>query len=212
MLVVAAAAVALFAWRLGLFSRFSDSASLARWIADAGPWGHLGFVVGYTVLHPIGVPGTVFVVAAPLIWPWPTAFALSMVGTTTASVVAFSAARLLAKEWVAARIPRRLRRYDLALERHAFETVVVLRLVLWMPLPLHAFFAVSRVGFWTHLWGSVLGYVPPLLVVSYFGASVFDARGRLQPGAWPILGALVAASFCVALLARLWARHRARAH
>lgn len=209
-LVAAAILIAFAAWRSGFFARLSDPASLAAWIADAGPWGYAGFVFAYTVLHPIGVPGTVFVVAAPLIWPWPQAFLLSMIGTTSASVVAFSAARFLARGWVAERIPARLRRYDVALERHAFETVVILRLVLWMPQALHAFFAVSRVGFWTHLFGSMLGYIPPLLVVSVYGASVFDASGSLQPGAWPILLGLVAASSIVAFLAHLWGKHRMR--
>ena len=30
------------------------------------------------MLQPFGLPGTVFVFAAPLIWPWPVAFGLSM--------------------------------------------------------------------------------------------------------------------------------------
>jgi hypothetical protein len=90
------------------------------------------FVLAYALLQPFGVPGTIFVVAAPLIWPWPAAFAVSMAGTMAASVVGFSFARFVARDWVSARIPARLRRYDEAIARHAFTTVVVLRLVLWV--------------------------------------------------------------------------------
>lgn len=179
---------------------------MARTLVEMGAWGYLAFVVAYTLLQPFGVPGTVFVVAAPLIWPWPTAFALSMVGTMAASVVGFSFARFVAKDWVAARVPARLRKYDAALERSAFQTVIVLRLILWMPQVLHFFFGVSKVGFWTHFWGSFIGYIPPLLLVSYLGAEMFDSSGNFRLTAWPALAALLVASVLIALLARARAR------
>ena len=147
------------------------------------------------MLQPFGVPGTVFVVAAPLIWPWPIAFALSMVGTMSASVVGFSFARFVARDWVAQRIPARFRGYDEALERRAFLTVFTLRLIFWMPQVLHAFFGISRVRFWTHFWGSAAGYVLPLLVVSYFGPTVLDAARAAPPSVWigvALAGAAVA--------------------
>ena len=74
----------------GLLQRFGDPQGLARTLVDLGPWGYAAFIGAYTLLQPFGVPGTVFIVAAPLIWPWPVAFGLSMVGTMCASVVGFS--------------------------------------------------------------------------------------------------------------------------
>src|SRR5262245_19826217 len=126
------------AWYLGVFARVAEPKALAETLIQMGAWGYLAFIVAYTVLQPFGVPGTIFVVAAPLIWPWQTAFALSMIGTMSASVVGFSFARFVAKDWVSARIPARLRKYDESLERNAFQTVVVLRLIFWMPQALHA--------------------------------------------------------------------------
>ena len=196
------------AYRSGIFTLITDPNTLARTLVATGPWGYLAFVAAYTVLQPFGVPGTVFIVAAPLIWPWQTAFVLSMTGTMSASVLGFAFARFVARDWVAARIPARLRKYDDALERNAFQTVVLLRLILWMPQALHAFFGVSKVGFWTHFWGSLLGYVPPLLVVSYFGGEMFDAAGRMRPGAWPIMAGLLVASLLLAVIARAWERGR----
>lgn len=196
------------AWRSGVFASLGEPRALGDALVAMGGWGYLAFIVAYAVLQPFGVPGTVFIIAAPLIWPWHVAFALSMVGTMLASVVGFSFARFVARDWVSARIPARLRTYDEALERHAFETVVVLRLIFWMPQVLHSFFGVSKVGFWTHFWGSLVGYVPPLLLVSYLGASMFDASGRMQPAAWPILAGMLAASLAIATLARAWARRR----
>ena len=196
------------AWYFDVFARVGEPRALVQALVELGAWGYLAFLVAYTVLQPFGVPGTIFIVAAPLIWPWPVAFALSMVGTMSASVVGFSFARFIARDWVSARIPAGLRKYDAALERSAFQTVVVLRLILWMPQVLHSFFGVSKVGFWTHFWGSLAGYVPPLLLVSYLGAEMFDASGTMQPAAWPIMAALLVASLVVAVLARAWERRR----
>lgn len=210
-LVAAVAVVLAAAWALGVFDLVGEPKVLAEALVGLGVAGYLAFVVAYAVLQPFGVPGTIFVTAAPLIWPWPTAFALSMTGTMAASVIGFSFARFLARDWVSTRIPQRLRRYDEALERNAFQTVVLLRLVLWMPPPLHWFFGISRVGFGTHFWGSLVGYAPPLLAVSFFAAQIFDGSGHLQPGAWPLLAGLAAASLVVALLARAWSKRSARA-
>ncbi len=197
------------AYHFGVFARVAQPKALAETLVEMGAWGYLAFIVAYTVLQPFGVPGTIFIVAAPLIWPWKTAFALSMLGTMGASVVGFSFARFMAKDWVSARIPARLRKYDEALERSAFRTVVVLRLIFWMPQALHFFFGVSKVRFWTHFWGSFVGYVPPLLLVSYLGGVMFDASGHLQPAAWPILAGLLIASLLIAVLARIYERRRA---
>jgi uncharacterized membrane protein YdjX (TVP38/TMEM64 family) len=208
---VALAAVALLlAYRFGLFEELAEPRQLARSLVAMGAWGYVAFILSYTVLQPFGVPGTVFIVAAPLIWPWPVAFALSMAGTMAASVVGFSFARFVARDWISARIPARFRKYDDALEHKAFRTVVVLRLLFWMPQVLHSSLGVSKVPFWTHFWGSLLGYLPPLFVVSFLGAEIFDASGRMQPRAWPIMGALLAASLLLVALLRYYDK-RARA-
>jgi uncharacterized membrane protein YdjX (TVP38/TMEM64 family) len=176
------------AQRLGVFGEFDDPARATATLVQLGPWGYLAFVAAFAALQPFGIPGTVFVVAAPLIWPWPLAFGLSMTGTMLASIVGFSFARLMAREWVSRAIPARFRRYDDALARQGFRTVFLLRLVFWMPPLLHAFFGVSKVRFWTHFWGSFLGYLLPLFLMSFFGQALFDAMRRAPASAWVALG------------------------
>ncbi len=176
------------AQRLGLFHRFADPAGVARTLVEIGPWGYVAFIVAYAVLQPFGVPGTVFIVAAPLIWAWPVAFALSMTGTMAASVVGFSFARFVARDWLSSRVPARFQKYDEALAARAYTTVFVLRLVFWMPPLLHVFFGVSRVRFWTHFWGSFVGYLLPLFLVSFFGQALFDVLKSAPAKAWIELG------------------------
>ena len=182
--VVVVLALLVLAQRLGVFEQFGDPERVRQTLVELGPWGYVAFVVAYAALQPFGVPGTVFIMAAPLIWPWPVAFALSMAGTMAASVVGFSFSRFVARDWVSTRIPERFRKYEDALARRAFRTVFILRLVFWMPPLLHAFFGVSKVRFSTHFWGSFAGYILPLLLVSFFGERLFDAMKHAPPAVW----------------------------
>ncbi len=193
------------AQRFGVFEQLRDPAQLTRTLVELGPWGYLAFVVAYATLQPFGVPGTVFVMAAALIWPWPIAFVLSMIGTMAASSVGFSFARFVARDWVVGIIPARFKKYDEALERRAFATVFTLRIVFWMPPLLHAFFGVSKVRFWTHFWASFLGYLLPLFLMSFFGQKLFDALKQAPTTAWVGLGIGVAA---IALGTFLFRRRR----
>jgi len=207
--VVAAAVVVLglaAAYHFGVFGDVRDPTSLAQMLVGAGAWGYFAFVLAYALLQPFGVPGTVFIVAAPLIWPWQTAFGLSLVGTMAASVIGFSFARFMARDFVAARIPARFRKYDEALKRNAFRTVFLLRLIFWMPQVLHSFLGVSKVPFWTHFWASLLGYVPPLFLISFFGAEMIDRNGSLQPKALPVMGGLLLASLLLMTIMRRYER------
>jgi len=203
--VIAVVAMLLVAQQTGLLAQFADPARARAALNAMGPWGYVAFVLAYALLQPFGVPGTVFIMVAPLIWRWPVAFALSMVGTMAASVVGFSFARFVARDWMTKRIPPRIARYNEALEKRAFATVFALRLFFWMPPWLHAFFGVSKVSFSTHFWASLLGYVLPLLATAYFGERFFTFMRNAPPSTWV---AMIAAWLTVALI--VWAARRHR--
>ena len=189
--VVGVVTMLLIAQRLGVFHQFGDPKRLQQTLIALGPWGYVAFIASYALLQPFGLPGTVFIFAAPLIWPWPIAFALSMAGTMAASVVGFTFARFVARDWISQRIPARFRKYEDRLAHRGFTTVALLRLIFWMPPLLHAFFGVSKVRFWTHFVASFVGYLLPLFLVSYFGERLFDAVRRMPLAAWLAIGAVV---------------------
>ena len=189
LLVFAVVLLLVVAQRFGVLAALSEPAQLREWIVERGAYGQLAFVVAFALLQPFGVPGTIFVLVAPILWPWQEAFALSMAGTMAASVIGFSFSRFVARDWVSARIPERFRRYEEALERRAFATVVTLRFLLWMPQALHAFFGVSRVPFWTHFWGSLVGYTLPLLATAFFGERLFEFFANVPSQVWVTVGA-----------------------
>jgi uncharacterized membrane protein YdjX (TVP38/TMEM64 family) len=182
--VVAVLAMLFVAYELGVFEHLRNPAALAQSLVAMGAWGYVAFVVTYAAVQPFGVPGTIFVFCAALIWPWPIAFALSMIGTMAASIIGFSFARFVARDWISRRIPAQFKKYDEALARRAFVTVIVMRLVFWMPPLLHAFFGVSKVRFWTHVWGSLIGYIIPLFLMSFFGQKLWDILKGLPTSVW----------------------------
>lgn len=188
----------LAAQQTGLLRLFTEPARTKQLLLELGPWGYLAFILAYAVLQPFGVPGTVFILVAPLIWPWPVAFALSMAGTMAASVVGFSFARFVARDWVSERIPARFRAYNDALEKRGFTTVVTLRFLFWMPPLLHAFFGISRVPFWTHFWGSAVGYILPLLATAYFGERFFEWMRTAPPWVWGVVVLVIATAIFTA--------------
>jgi uncharacterized membrane protein YdjX (TVP38/TMEM64 family) len=204
--VLAAILVVVLAWRLGVFHAAEDPRHLANELVALGVWGYVAFVVAYAALQPFGLPGTVFVFAAPLIWPWPVAFGLSMTGTMAATSIGFLFSRFVARDWLAPRIPQAFKKYDEALERRAFATVFTLRFIFWMPPLLHAFFGISKVRFWTHFWGSFVGYLVPLFLVSYFGERVVVWMKNASPTTWALVGL-----GAVAIGAIWWLRKRSAA-
>jgi uncharacterized membrane protein YdjX (TVP38/TMEM64 family) len=195
---------------LGLFRHLGEPAKMAAAIAGLGGWGYAAFVLAYALIEPFGLPGTVFIMAAPLVWPWPLAFALSMVGTMAASVVGFFVARFVARDWVTPRIPARFRRYEKQLAERGFATVFTLRIIFWMAPLLHAFLGISPVSFTTYFWGSLAGYVVPLLAVSFYGPRVFAAARAIPLSVWAV-AAGVAVVVGAALLIGARARRDVRA-
>ena len=171
-LAVLAAALGLLigAWRLGVFQLLKDPAHVKALLLESGSLGFLVYVVAFAVLQPISpMPGVVFIVAASLVWPPPVAIALSMVGSTLAAVNGFWFARYLARDWVEQWIPDKLRKYDEHLATRGFLTVVALRLFFWTNQGLNFLFGLSRVGFTTHLVGTVVAFVPVVIALTYLG-------------------------------------------
>jgi uncharacterized membrane protein YdjX (TVP38/TMEM64 family) len=181
------------AHRFGVLAAFAEPGRIKETLVGLGALGGLVYVGAFTVLQPFGIPGTVFIVAAPLVWPWPVAFALSMVATMAASVVGFSFARYVGRDFFREKVFARFARYEEAIENRAFATVFLLRFIFWMPQWLHVLFGVSSVSFSTHFWGSLAGYALPIFLMSYFGRALFEALRTLPPSSWLVIGAAAAA-------------------
>lgn len=185
-IAVAAAIAASFAWVYvsGAYERF-DPVQLRDWVRDAGPWGGLLFVASYSVLQPFGVNGLVFLLSAPLIWNPTEAFLLNWAGTIGTGLFSFAGARFFVRDWLQARLPARVRRFDERLQTNGFRTVLLLRLVFYTTPSVQWALGVSRVHFGPFLVASVLGVAPFTLGTTLVGIRVAAWLEAHPVSTWP---------------------------
>ena len=79
---------------------------------------------------------------------------------------------------------------------------MTLRFIFWMPQVLHTFLGISKVPFWTHFWGSFVGYLLPLLFTAYFGEKLFLVMRDAPPSAWFVAGLATIAIITTYVLVR----------
>lgn len=205
-LVVVSALVVIAAWRLGLFELFSDPERLKTTLLGMGVAGYLVFLAAFAIMQPVGVPGVVFVVGATYVWPKPIAFALSLLGSLIASTVGFLFARFIARDWIAEKLPPRLRVWDDRIARNGLWTAAVLRIVFFMNPLIHGLFGVSRVRYLTYVGGSALGYAPGLVVVVWASGSAMDYLREQEPARLLPWVGLVVVVFALFRGVRWWRR------
>jgi len=168
-LVVLAAAIALLT--SDAVASLSAAAIRSQLLA-LGAWGPVLFVLAFALLQPLGIAAHVFIVAASLVWGPVPGLLLSWVGALAASSTSFWFARWMGHEWVQARLPAKLQRWDARLATHGFRTVLVMRLLLFTFGPMQLMLGVSQVRFASYLAASALGLLPMIALDSFVGAGV----------------------------------------
>jgi uncharacterized membrane protein YdjX (TVP38/TMEM64 family) len=158
-----------------IFSGVLDEFSLektAQWVRSFGTWGFVVFLLAFTFIQPIGVSGHTFVLAAALVWPPQLAFVLSLVGALGSSLVNVAFARWVAFDWVQARIPERLRKYERWLTERGLWGVIVFRLLTFTMHPAQLLMGVMRVPLPRLILGTLIGFAPIVAVDVWFGGEL----------------------------------------
>ncbi len=197
----------------GTYERF-DPDSMRVWIRDAGGWGAALFVISYSCMQPLGVPGLVFLLTAPLIWSPTEAFLLNWLGTAGTGLFSFAAARFIIRDWVQTRLPARVRRFDDRLHSRGFMTVLLLRAVFYTSPSVQYALGVSRVRFGPFLLGTILGVAPFTLLMTLLGIRINAWLDKHPISSWPwaqigpliVLGAVLLAAVATLALRRWRAR------
>ena len=202
-LLVAVGLMLAAAQQLGLFDLLRDGERLTEALRSQGAWGYALYVLSFALLEPFFVPGVLFVIPAAMVWPLPLAFALSLLGSIGAGIVGFGFARFLAREWVSQRIPERLHRWDERLEHRGLQTVILVRLLLFLMPLAHWALGVSRVRFTPFVFGTAVGFVPGIAVLTYLGEGIADwISGRSSGGFSLVAGGAVALYLGLRLMRR----------
>ena len=195
--VAASLAVALLlavAWRSGALSLFADPERMRDLLRGQGAYGYVVFVGAFAILQALGIPMMAFVVGATYVWPKPIAFALSVAGVLGSSSLGFGFARFVAREWIAQRLPPRMRGVDQKVGERAFATIFVMRLVFWGNPIVHALFGISKVRFSQYFFASLAAYVPIIAAGVWASSYAIDFIKDRPLSEWLPWAALVVAA------------------
>lgn len=210
MLAMVAVGLVVTSWQTGLFSLIADPPRLREVLREMGAGGYAVFLLAFTFLSPFGLPGIAFVIAAAYIWPGFVAYVLSVAGALGASIVGFLFARFIARDWVASRLPPRLKKYDAWIEKRGWIAAAGLRAIFLMHPLLHASFGVSRIGMLPYVLGCTLGYLPSLAVVTWASGGALDyLKSQPKERFIAIAVGLLALELTRRLVTWWWRRRRA---
>lgn len=172
--ILAVAAVAALVAGL-LLSGALDAFSLektAAWVRSFGALGFVVFLLAFAFIQPLGVSGHTFVLAGALVWPAGIAFTLGLLGALGSALVNVAFVRNVAFDWVQARIPERLRRYERWLTHNGLWGVVVFRLLTFTLHPAQLLISVVRVPLARLIIGTVIGFAPTVAFDVWFGGAL----------------------------------------
>jgi uncharacterized membrane protein YdjX (TVP38/TMEM64 family) len=203
-LSVLALALLFGAWQLGAFESFGSPDKVRALIDSWGVWAYVLYVVTFVVLMPFGIPAFVWVLPAGILWPFWIAYSLSLLAVAGASSVGFLFARYIAHDWVSTRMPSRIRRLDERFAASGLRFVILFRLVFMLGAPTHWLLGLSRIGYGTFVVGTVIGAMPVVALVAWFGHDVIhwaEVHGAMA-------AAILAAAIAGGLIGRRWLRAR----
>jgi len=90
------------------------------------------------------------------------------IGAMIGASVAFFIGRTLGRDFAASLIGNRLKKYDDAIERNGFATVLYLRLVYFPFTPMNFGMGLTKVHFWDYFFGTGLGIIVGTFIFTFF--------------------------------------------
>ena len=193
------------AWKLGAFETFGSTDKVHALIDSWGVWAYVLYVATFVVLMPFGIPAFMWVLPAGILWPFWVAYPLSLLAVAGGSSVGFLFARYIARDWVAARMPGRIQHIDERFSAHGLRSVILFRLVFMLGAPTHWLLGLSRIRYGTFVVGTVIGAMPVVALVAWFGHDVVhwaEVHGALAV-------AIIVAAVAGIIFVRRWLRFRA---
>ena len=151
---------------------FLTPEALGRFLGAAGFWAPLVFMIVYAVGVCLFLPGTLLTgLGAAIFGPY-WGFLYVWVGAMLGATAAFWIGRTLGREFAASLIGDKLKKYDEAVERNGFATVLYLRLVYFPFTPMNFGMGLTKVRFWDYFFGTGLGIVVGTFIFTFFIGTV----------------------------------------
>jgi uncharacterized membrane protein YdjX (TVP38/TMEM64 family) len=145
---------------------------LGAWLATAGLWAPLAFILFYAVGVCLFIPGTLLTALGAAIFGAYWGFLYVWVGAMLGAAGGFLIGRYLGREFAASLIGDRLKKYDDAIARNGFATVLYLRLVYFPFTAMNFGMGLTRVKFRDYLWGTGFGILAGTFIFTFFIGTV----------------------------------------
>ena len=155
--------------------------SLKGFVEGTGLWAPLVFVFLYAAGVCLFLPGTLLTALGAAIFGAYWGFVYVWIGAMIGAGAAFWIGRTLGREFAASLIGDRLRKYDDAIERNGFATVLYLRLIYFPFTPMNFGMGLTKVRFWDYVAGTGLGILVGTFIFTFFVGTVRDVW---LSGAW----------------------------
>ena len=146
--------------------------TLGRLLDKAGIWAPVAFIFLYAAGVCLFVPGTLLTAIGAAIFGPYWGFLYVWVGAMIGASAAFFIGRSLGREFAASLIGGRLRRYDDAIERNGFATVLYLRLVYFPFTPMNFGMGLTKVRFRDYFFGTGLGIIVGTFIFTFFVGTI----------------------------------------
>lgn len=147
---------------------FLTREALGYLLESAGFWAPLIFMTIYAAGVCLFVPGTLLTALGAAIFGAYWGFLYVWVGAMAGAIAAFWIGRTLGREFAASLIVDHLKKYDDAIERNGFATVLYLRLVYFPFTPMNFGMGLTKVRFWDYFFGTGLGIIVGTFIFTFF--------------------------------------------
>ena len=146
--------------------------ALGRFLASAGLLAPLVFIIIYAAGVCLFVPGTLLTGLGAAIFGAYYGFVYVWVGAMIGASAAFLIGRTLGREFAASLIGNKLKKYDDAIERNGFATVLYLRLIYFPFTPMNFGMGLTKVHFWDYFFGTALGIIVGTFIFTFFVGTI----------------------------------------
>jgi uncharacterized membrane protein YdjX (TVP38/TMEM64 family) len=171
-LFVAFILIAIYVVRFTSINDYLTIEAMGRFMDRAGVWAPLVFLLVYAVGVCLFAPGTLLTGLGAAIFGAYWGFIYVWIGAMLGASSAFFIGRTLGRDFAASLIGDRLKKYDDAIERNGFATVLYLRLVYFPFTPMNFGMGLTKVHFLDYVFGTGLGIIVGTFIFTFFIGTV----------------------------------------
>ncbi|MCF8061435.1 MAG: TVP38/TMEM64 family protein [Deltaproteobacteria bacterium] len=164
--------VAIYVMRFTPVKDFLTADALGRFLDSAGIWAPIAYMVVYAVGVCLFLPGTLLTGLGAALFGAYWGFIYVWIGAMLGASAAFWIGRTLGRDFAASLVGDKLKKYDDAIGRNGFATVLYLRLIYFPFTPMNFGMGITKVRFRDYFFGTGLGIIVGTFVFTFFIGTV----------------------------------------